>query len=153
MLKARQRTGESAITLGDQMWPNSQEPVIEPWPATSTVFIGVSGLLPCPRATRQDDNLSNILLAENVFISDVDHTWSMPGLPIHQQPNKQSDTEIGKNCFLGYGCVILAGTKLGEGVIVGASSVVRGEYDCGSIVAGSPAKIIKLRDGYSSKER
>ena len=96
---------------------------------------------------------SGCLLAENVFISDVDHTWSMPGLPIHQQPNKQSDTEIGKNCFLGYGCVILAGTKLGEGLIVGASSVVRGEYDCGSIVAGSPAKIIKLRDGYSSKER
>ncbi len=97
--------------------------------------------------------LAYILLAENVFISDVDHTWSMLGLPIHQQPNKQSDTEIGKNCLLSYGCVILAGTKLGEGVIVGANSAVRGEYDCGSIVAGSPAKIIKVRDGYSSKER
>lgn len=93
---------------------------------------------------------SGCLLAENVFISDVDHTWFMPEVPIHQQPDKQSETVIGNNCFLGYGCVILAGTKLGEGVIVGANSVVRGVYASGSVVAGSPAKIIKMRHGYSA---
>ena len=46
--------------------------------------------------------------------------------------------------------MILAGTKLGEGVIVGANSVVRGEYLSGSIIAGIPAKVIKMRDGYNA---
>ena len=89
------------------------------------------------------------LFAENVFISDVDHSWDTPGVPVHQQPQKQQNTKIGENCFLGYGCVILAGTNLGEGVIVGANSVVRGSFPSGAIIAGSPAKILKVRDGYT----
>ena len=88
------------------------------------------------------------LLAENIFISDVDHTWEAPNRPIHHQPLKQADTVIGNNCFLGYGCVILAGTTLGEGVVVGANSVVRGDFPAGAIVAGNPATVIKKRRGY-----
>lgn len=50
---------------------------------------------------------------------------------------------IGKNCFIGCNALILKGTILGEGCVVGAGSVVTGKYEKNCIVAGNPAKVIK----------
>jgi acetyltransferase-like isoleucine patch superfamily enzyme len=49
--------------------------------------------------------------------------------------------KIGKYTFIGTSSVILPGTKLGKGVIVGAGSVVKGDFPDYSIIAGNPAKI------------
>lgn len=50
--------------------------------------------------------------------------------------------EIGEYTFVGTSCVILPGTKIGKGSIVGAGSVVKGVYSDYSVIAGNPAKII-----------
>jgi len=50
--------------------------------------------------------------------------------------------EIGENCFVGTRSIIMPGTVLGKGVIVGAGSVVRGKIPDYSIVIGNPANII-----------
>lgn len=52
-------------------------------------------------------------------------------------------TEIGENCFIGYGAAIQAGTVLGRQCIVGANSVVRGEFPDYCVIVGAPARIVK----------
>jgi acetyltransferase-like isoleucine patch superfamily enzyme len=49
--------------------------------------------------------------------------------------------EIGEYTFIGTSCVILPGTKIGKGCIVGAGSVVKGNFPDYSILVGNPAKI------------
>ncbi len=50
---------------------------------------------------------------------------------------------IGKNCFIGCNAIILKGTELGDGCVVGAGAVVCGKFEPGSVIAGNPAKVIK----------
>lgn len=56
-----------------------------------------------------------------------------------------SDTKIGHDCWIGRDATLLPGTELGCGVIVGAGAVVRGKIPDYAIVAGNPAKIVRLR--------
>lgn len=49
---------------------------------------------------------------------------------------------IGDNCFIGCNAIILKGTELGEGCIVGAGAVVSGKYEPNSVIVGNPAKKI-----------
>lgn len=51
---------------------------------------------------------------------------------------------IGNDCFIGCNSIILKGTELGDGCIVGAGAVVSGKYDAGSVIVGNPAKVIKM---------
>jgi acetyltransferase-like isoleucine patch superfamily enzyme len=50
--------------------------------------------------------------------------------------------EIGAYTFIGTSSVILPGTKIGKGAIIGAGSVVKGDFPDFSIIVGSPAKIV-----------
>lgn len=51
--------------------------------------------------------------------------------------------KIGKNCFIGCNALILKGTELGDGCVVGAGAVVSGKFEPGSVIAGNPAKVIR----------
>ena len=55
------------------------------------------------------------------------------------------DTVIGHDCWIGHGALILPGARLGHGVIVGAGAVVAGVVPDFAIVAGNPAKIVRMR--------
>ena len=59
------------------------------------------------------------------------------------------EIRIGKNCFLGCNSIILKGTVLGDGCVVGAGAVVCGRFENNSVIAGNPAKVIKILRGIS----
>lgn len=52
---------------------------------------------------------------------------------------------IGDGCLIGMGAIVLNGAALGEGCLVGAGAVVTGKTNApaGSVLLGSPAKIVK----------
>lgn len=50
---------------------------------------------------------------------------------------------IGDDCFIGASSIILKGTTLGRNCVVGAGSVVHGEFPDNCVIAGNPGKIIK----------
>ena len=52
---------------------------------------------------------------------------------------------IGDDCLIGMGAIVLSGAVLGNGCLVGAGALVTGKTNApdGSILLGSPAKIVK----------
>jgi acetyltransferase-like isoleucine patch superfamily enzyme len=50
--------------------------------------------------------------------------------------------KIGNNVFIGPDCIILLNTTIGENCIVGAGSVVRGQFPDNSVILGNPAKVV-----------
>lgn len=65
---------------------------------------------------------------------------------------EQSDTYIGHNTVIGGRAIVLPGLKIGNHVFVGAGTVVTKDIPDNCLVAGNPAKIIrvgiKLNDRY-----
>lgn len=52
---------------------------------------------------------------------------------------------IGDNTLVGMGAIILNGAKIGSNCIIGAGALVTGKTDApdGSVILGSPAKVVK----------
>ena len=52
---------------------------------------------------------------------------------------------VGDGCLIGMGAIVLNGAKLADHCLVGAGAVVTGKMDApaGSVLLGSPAKIVK----------
>lgn len=57
------------------------------------------------------------------------------------------EIHIGKNCFLGCNSIILKGTVLGDGCVVGAGAVVSGKFEDNCVIAGNPARVIQRLKG------
>lgn len=55
---------------------------------------------------------------------------------------------IGNDVYIGLNSTILAGTKIGNRCIIGACSLVKGEFPDNSVIAGVPARVIKTVDEY-----
>ncbi len=89
---------------------------------------------------------NHVTISGNVFISNMNHSYEKINVHSFEQEHIAKKTEIGDYCFIGYGAVILPGTILGKNVIVGANSVVHGEFPDYVVIAGNPAKIIKYYD-------
>ena len=82
-------------------------------------------------------------ISANVFISNVDHRYEDITKSVMDQHNIEKETVIGDGCFIGFGSTVMPGTKLGKHCVVGAGSVVKGEFPNYCVIVGSPAKIIK----------
>lgn len=91
------------------------------------------------------------LIGSKVYIGDHSHgsykseKWrDMSDISPRYRPlDDIAEINIGKNCWIGDGAVILAGTHIGDNCVIGANSVVKGSFQNNQLIVGSPAKVIK----------
>lgn len=88
----------------------------------------------------------------NVTILAHDYSWYVLA-ESHKSilPDPGGEVKIGNNCFIGYQTCILKGTTIGDNVIIGARSVVKGTVPSNTVWAGSPAKQICTLDEFYKK--
>ena len=100
---------------------------------------------------------NDVLIASKCFISDTSHgnytgkNQDAPGMPPHQRRLVTKPVRIGNDVWIGENVVILAGSEIGDGCIIGANSVVIGKIPSKTIAAGVPAQIIKFFDNESQE--
>ena len=61
---------------------------------------------------------------------------------INNEKKIVKDVYIGNNVFIGCGCIILPGTRIGDNCIIGAGTVCSGKIPSNSIVVGEKCKVI-----------
>jgi acetyltransferase-like isoleucine patch superfamily enzyme len=67
-------------------------------------------------------------------------------VPYHEQLWTEKGVTIGRDVWVGAGCVILPGVTIGDGAVLAAGSVVTKDVPAGAVVGGVPAKVIKARE-------
>jgi acetyltransferase-like isoleucine patch superfamily enzyme len=65
---------------------------------------------------------------------------------------KSPPIKIGADCWIGMNAVVLPGVTLGDGVIVGAGSVVTRSYPSRVVIAGNPARVLRHLDDDPDRE-
>ncbi len=85
----------------------------------------------------------DVWTGHHVYITDQNHGYDDPDLPISQQFMPERPVRIGDGSWLGHGTVVLPGARIGKHVVVGANSVVTGDLPDNCVAAGAPAKVIK----------
>jgi acetyltransferase-like isoleucine patch superfamily enzyme len=87
----------------------------------------------------------NVLIGGRVYISDHDHSYDEPDRSAQQSAGlKVAPVEIGDGAFLGEGCVVLKGVRVGRRAVVAANAVVTHDVPDFAVVAGVPAKVVKV---------
>jgi serine acetyltransferase len=89
----------------------------------------------------------DVFTGMNVYITDQNHGYEDIAAPIGIQDPEDDPVVIGSGSWIGSGAVVLPGARLGENCVVAANSVVRGEFPSYSVVAGVPAKVVRLHNG------
>ncbi len=79
------------------------------------------------------------------------HGWET-AFNIYDLPVK-GDIVVGNDVWFGYGCLIKNGVTIGNGAIISAGAVVVKDVPPYAIVAGNPAKIVKMRFDDATIER
>jgi acetyltransferase-like isoleucine patch superfamily enzyme len=86
------------------------------------------------------------IIADRVMMIDFDHGVAEVERPIRLQGIYKRDVNVGHNVWIGYGACILRGVTLGDNTVVGTSAVVTTDVPDNAVVAGIPAKVIRMRD-------
>jgi acetyltransferase-like isoleucine patch superfamily enzyme len=86
------------------------------------------------------------VIADRAMFIDFDHGVVEVERPIRVQGIYKRDVTVGSNVWIGYGACILRGVSVGDNSIVGTNSVVTKDVPANAVVAGIPARVIRMRD-------
>jgi acetyltransferase-like isoleucine patch superfamily enzyme len=86
------------------------------------------------------------VIADRAMFIDFDHGVVEVERPIRLQGIYMRDVEVGSNVWIGYGACVLRGVRVGDNAIVGTNAVVTKDVPANAVVAGSPARVIRMRE-------
>lgn len=110
----------------------------------SNTLVGVSSVLIGPVTLG-----SNIILAQHVVLSGLNHGYQEIDTPIRYQSVTTHPIVVGDDCWIGANSVITAGVTIGRHSVVAGGSVVTRDVPPYSVVGGNPARILKQYDAHS----
>jgi acetyltransferase-like isoleucine patch superfamily enzyme len=85
------------------------------------------------------------LLAPRVYVADTDHVYTDITRPYMTQGVTASNrVTVEENCWLCVNSVITGNVVVGRGSVVAANAVVKADVPPFAVVAGAPARIVKL---------
>ena len=97
----------------------------------------------------------NLTLVDDTHIYIGDYTMFGPnvtvataGHPILPELRKEgyqynAPINIGKNCWIGAGAIILPGITIGDNVVIGAGSIVTKDIPSNVVAVGNPCKVLR----------
>jgi acetyltransferase-like isoleucine patch superfamily enzyme len=88
---------------------------------------------------------SYVAVGQNVRFHSENHNFASLGKKICEQGTSHKGIKIGSDCWIGAGAVFLDGAEIGDGCVVGANAVVTKPFPKNAVIAGVPAKIVRMR--------
>jgi len=143
-IRAGSITIGAGTCIGDNAWLNACEST----PHAPSITIGKKVLVGRRSMISSASPVSigdYCVLAPDVYVSNADHGYQDIGTPILQQPvPKVGPLVIEENCWLGIHVVVTGNLTIGRGSVVAANSVVLEDVPPFSVVAGTPARIVRM---------
>ncbi|MFB6251548.1 MAG: acyltransferase [Halobellus sp.] len=96
------------------------------------------------------DDRGKLTIGDRASVSDDAHLYSHDHDVVDQTEVANYHTIVGDDARVTYDAMVRAGCRVGENAIVGARSVVQGDVPDHHIAAGTPAKSLKVKDGWES---
>lgn len=87
------------------------------------------------------------LVGYKTQILSTNHSIPPAGQKIPPSGDVPGYIKIENDVWIGAGCIITAGVTIGQGAVVAAGSVVTKDVVSNGIVAGVPARLLRMRDG------
>ena len=122
---------------GQPLPPGATSPVLR---IGSRCSIGRASHIVAHRSVVVGDS---VITGPHCYITDQNHVYADPDVPIGEQWPTDDPVVIGDGSWLGAGAIVLPGTSLGRNTVVGAASVVRGEFPDHAVLVGAPAKVVR----------
>jgi acetyltransferase-like isoleucine patch superfamily enzyme len=85
------------------------------------------------------------IFADWIYVTDFDHVFADPAVPIRRQGIVKSPVRIEADCWIGEKASILRGSTVGRGSVIGSLTVVKGDIPPYSVAVGAPARVVKKR--------
>jgi acetyltransferase-like isoleucine patch superfamily enzyme len=86
------------------------------------------------------------VIADRVMMIDFDHGVTEVERPVRLQGIYKRDVVVGNNVWIGYAACILRGVIVGDNAVIGTNAVVTRDVPANAVVAGVPAKVIRMRE-------
>jgi acetyltransferase-like isoleucine patch superfamily enzyme len=86
------------------------------------------------------------VIADRAMFIDFDHGMVEVERPIRKQGIYTRPVEVGSNVWIGYGACILRGVRVGDNSVIGTNCVVTKDVPANAVVAGVPARIVRMRE-------
>lgn len=87
----------------------------------------------------------DVLIAPYVCICTSNHRFDRTDVPIVEQGNRHEPVVIGCDVWIGAHAVVCPGAVVGNHVVVAAGAVVTGVVPDYAVVAGVPARVVRMR--------
>jgi acetyltransferase-like isoleucine patch superfamily enzyme len=86
---------------------------------------------------------NDVILAQNVVLSGLNHEYQDVNTPIHKQPITKKKITVKAGAWIGANAVVTAGITIGKNSVVAGGSVVTKDVPNYTVVGGNPAKVLK----------